>query len=214
VHWIGIGQLNNMLRDAGFTNTYYGNVPSGVSVLYAGNRTSTNDITWMMQRLANRSILTKPYADRIINLMRTQIWRSRIASGIPPGIGQASKPGALWLTSGLLQADTAIVNGPRYNYIISIIGDNGPPQEALRAVSRTVYTHFNCSGDVSGPADGHSDAVAVAHLARRVDRDDDSRRGAHPGARRPAAVVPDPMGSTEAVGVVHGSAQPLTASVA
>ena len=145
VHWIGIGQLNNMLRDAGFTNTYYGNVPSGVSVLYAGNRTSTNDITWMMQRLANRSILTKPYADRIINLMRTQIWRSRIASGIPPGIGQASKPGALWLTSGLLQADTAIVNGPRYNYIISIIGDNGPPQEALRAVSRTVYTHFNGS---------------------------------------------------------------------
>ncbi|HWL76306.1 serine hydrolase [Microbacterium sp.] len=143
VHWIGIPRINQMIRDAGFTNTYYGNVPAGVSVLYAGNRTSTNDITWMMQRLANRSILSKKWADHLIILMRSQIWRSRIASGIPPGIGQASKPGALWLTSGLLQADTAIVNGTRYSYIISIIGDNGPPQEALRAVSRTVYTHFN-----------------------------------------------------------------------
>jgi beta-lactamase class A len=142
-HWIGIANLNRMIRDAGFTNTVYGTVPPGTSVLYAGNRSSTNDLVELMRRLAGRTILSKPYADHLVNLMRTQIWRSRIASGIPPGVPQASKPGALWIASGLLQADTAIVNGPKFSYIISIIGDNGPPQAALRAISRTVYQHFN-----------------------------------------------------------------------
>ncbi len=145
VHWIGIPELNRMIREAGFTNTVYGSVPRGASVLYAGNRTTTNDLAWMMERLANRTVLSKQYADQLIMLMRSQIWKSRIASGIPPGTPQASKPGAIWLASGLLQADTAIVNGRRYSYIVSIIGDDGPPQEALRAISRTVYSHFNGS---------------------------------------------------------------------
>ncbi len=143
VHWIGISELNRMIREAGFTGTVYGSVPPGTSVLYAGNRSTTNDLTFMMRRLSEGSILSRPYADHLLNLMRSQIWRSRIASGIPPGIGQASKPGALWIASGLLQADTAIVNGSRYSYAISIIGDNGPPQDALRAISRTVYQHFH-----------------------------------------------------------------------
>ncbi|WP_164743416.1 serine hydrolase [Microbacterium sulfonylureivorans] len=145
VHWIGISTINSMIRGAGFTNTYYGNVPRGTSVLYAGNRSTTNDMAWMMHRLANRTILAKAYSDRLINHMRSQIWKSRIASGIPPGVPQASKPGSLWIASGLLQADTAIVNGPKYTYAISIIGDNGPSKAALRAISRTVYTHFNGS---------------------------------------------------------------------
>ncbi|WP_137844348.1 serine hydrolase [Microbacterium sp. 2FI] len=145
VHWIGISTINDMIRGAGFTNTYYGSVPRGTSVLYAGNRSSTNDMAWMMQRLANRSVLSPAYSDRLINHMRSQIWRSRIASGIPPGVPQASKPGALWIASGLLQADTAIVNGPNYSYIVSIIGDDGPSKAALRAISRTVYSHFNGS---------------------------------------------------------------------
>ena len=140
---IGIGELNRMIRDAGFTGTSYGSVPVGSSVLYAGNRSTTNDLTMMMMRLRAGSDLTRPHADALLHLMSAQIWRSRIASGIPPGIAQVSKPGALWIASGLLQADTAIVTGSRYTYAISIIGDNGPPQEALRALSRTVYSHFH-----------------------------------------------------------------------
>ncbi|MBN9174696.1 MAG: serine hydrolase [Microbacterium sp.] len=143
VHWITIPTINAMIRSAGFTNTAYGNVPTGTSVLYAGNRTSTNDLAWMMERLANRTILGKTYSDLLINHMRSQIWRSRIASGIPPGIPQASKPGSLWISTGLLQGDTAIVNGTKSAYILSIVGDTNPPQAALRAVSRAVYTHFN-----------------------------------------------------------------------
>ena len=142
-HWIGISQLNSMIRGAGFVNTTYGSVPRGTSVLYAGNRSTSNDLSLLVQKLSTASILSKRNSDAILSIMRSQIWRSRIASGIPPGVGQASKPGALWIASGLLQGDTAIVYGKRYTYAISIIGDDGPPQAALRALSRTVYEHFH-----------------------------------------------------------------------
>jgi hypothetical protein len=143
VHWIGIAELNRMIRAAGFPNTFYGTVPYGASVLYAGNRSTTNDLVGMLEKLTAGTVLSRPYADHLLSLMRGQIFRSRIPSGIPPGVVQASKPGALWLASGLLQADTAIVYSPAATYMISIIGDDGPPQAALRAISRTVYEHFN-----------------------------------------------------------------------
>jgi len=143
VHFITIPELNRMIRAAGFTNTVYGNVPYGADVLYAGNRTTTNDLAWMIERLANGSILSKANSNQILAIMRSQIWRSRIASGIPPGISQASKPGALWIASGLMQGDTALIHGTWASYSISIIGDAAPPQEALRAMSRVVYTHLN-----------------------------------------------------------------------
>ncbi len=143
VHWIGIGQLNRMIADAGFPNTSYGTVPNGASVLYAGNRSTTNDLVGMLEKLTAGTALSRPYADHLLSLMGIQIFRTRIASGIPPGVAQVSKPGALWLASGLLQADTAIVYSPAGPYMISMIGDAGPPQAALRAVSRTVYEHFN-----------------------------------------------------------------------
>ncbi|GAA1984749.1 hypothetical protein GCM10009777_18370 [Microbacterium pumilum] len=143
VHWIGIANINSMIRSAGFTGTYYGTVAPGVSVLYAGNRTTTNDLAKMMSQLVGGSALSRSWSDYLLNEMRGQIWRSRIASGIPPRVDQASKPGALWLTSGLLQADTAVVWSNKGTYALSIIGDNGPPQAALRAISRTVYEHFN-----------------------------------------------------------------------
>ncbi|QKJ20040.1 serine hydrolase [Microbacterium hominis] len=145
VHWIGIAEINRMIRAAGFPNTSYGSVPRGTSILYAGNLTTTNDLTSLMQKLASASILSKRYSDIIINHMRSQIWRSRIASGLPPGVPQASKPGALWVASGLMQGDTAIVNGPRVTYTVSIIGLNQPPRAALAAISRAVYTHFHGS---------------------------------------------------------------------
>ncbi|TDN87861.1 serine hydrolase [Microbacterium sp. BK668] len=143
VHWIGIGELNRMIAAAGFCCTTYGNVNPPTSVLYAGNRTTTDDLVHLLTRLHNGTALSKANGDHILGLMKAQVFRTRLASGIPPGVGQASKPGALWLTSGLLQADSAIVWGPKTTYIVSVIGDQGPPQEALRRVSRTVYEHFH-----------------------------------------------------------------------
>ncbi|MGL4257300.1 MAG: serine hydrolase, partial [Microbacterium sp.] len=143
VHWIGIAELNRMIRAAGFGSTSYGSVPVGVSVLYAGNRTTTNDLVSMVRALKNGTALSRPYADHLLGEMRNQIGRSRIASGIPPKVVQASKPGALWVASGLLQGDTAVVYGPKYTYYLSIVGDGSPPKAAFQAVSRTVYEHFH-----------------------------------------------------------------------
>ncbi|MEU1972529.1 serine hydrolase [Microbacterium sp. NPDC019599] len=145
VHWIGIAELNRMIRAAGFLNTAYGTVAPGVSVLYAGNRSTTDDLVRLISQLTEATALSRPYADHLLSLMEVQIFRTRIPSGIPPGVAQASKPGALWIAAGLLQADTAVVYSPAGTYLISIIGDQGPPQAALRAVSRTVYQHFNGS---------------------------------------------------------------------
>ncbi|MGN8553519.1 UNVERIFIED_CONTAM: serine hydrolase [Microbacterium sp. SLM126] len=143
VHWIGLAEVNRMIRSAGFLNTYYGPVAPGVSVLYAGNRTTTNDLVRMMEKLNDGSVLGKKWADHLLREMGSQIGRSRIPSGIPPGVSQSSKPGALWVASGLMQNDTAIVRGPRATYAISIIGDNSPTKAAHVAISRAVYTHLN-----------------------------------------------------------------------
>lgn len=145
VHWIGIAEINRMIRAAGFSSTTYGSVARGVSVLYAGNRTTTNDLAYMVERLQRGTVLSAASSTALLNIMRAQIGRNRIASGIPPGIPQASKPGALWVASGLLQGDTAVVTGTRATYALSIIGDTAPPQAAFRAISRAVYTHLNGS---------------------------------------------------------------------
>ncbi|KAA9152740.1 hypothetical protein F6B41_16075 [Microbacterium lushaniae] len=145
VHWIGIGNLNAMIRAAGWSQTTYGTVPYGTSVLYAGNRTTTNDLVLLLDRLHGAKMISRPYADHLLTLMSAQIWRSRIASGIPPGVRQATKPGALWIDSGLLQGDSGVVWGAKSTYVVSIVGDQAPPQAALRAISRTVYEFFNGS---------------------------------------------------------------------
>ncbi|MGZ0712984.1 serine hydrolase (plasmid) [Coraliomargarita sp. W4R53] len=145
VHWIGISKLNNLFQSYGFTGTRYGNVSPGTSMLYAGNRSTTRDLTRFMVMLEDGQLLNEKYTAVLQGYMRSQIWTSRIASGIPPGIIQESKPGSLWLSGRLLQADTAIVRGPLATYAVSIIGSPGAGKAGLRALSRVVYTHFNGS---------------------------------------------------------------------
>jgi beta-lactamase class A len=143
VHWIGISSINWMIADAGFSRTRYGSVPKGTSVLYAGNRTTTNDVTKFLQMLESGELLNDKYSDILLGHMRSQIGRTRIPEGLPPGVGQESKPGALWIASGLMQADSAIVHGPLATYSLSVIGFDAPSKAAIRAISRAVYSHFH-----------------------------------------------------------------------
>lgn len=143
VHWIGIGELNRMIAAAGFSETSYGSVPYGSSVLYAGNRTTTSDLTEFVQRLTRGQLLNASLTSLLRREMAGQIFRSRIPSGLPPGIPQESKPGSLWIASGLLQADTAFVDGKQGDFAVSIIGVDGPSKAALSAVARLVYSYYN-----------------------------------------------------------------------
>src|SRR6201999_4048359 len=72
VHWIGIAEINRMIRAAGFLNTHYGTVAPGVSVLYAGNRTTSNDLVRMMERLVHHTALSQKWSDYLLNEMRNQ----------------------------------------------------------------------------------------------------------------------------------------------
>ena len=150
VAWIGAGRLNSLIAGAGFANTRYGNVAPGGTVLYAGNRSTTSDLTSLMVRITAGELLKGSARSHMLGLMEGQIWRSRIASGIPAGVTQRSKPGSLWIASGLLQADTAIIYGARKTFALSIIGVDNPSKAALRAITRTVYEHFN--GDFGSAA--------------------------------------------------------------
>ncbi|GAA5033339.1 hypothetical protein GCM10025738_16600 [Microbacterium fluvii] len=145
VHWLGVSRLNSAIKKAGFSSTKYGASADTGSVLYAGNRTTTNDLVRFMKKLREGDLLDASRTDFLLDLMGDQIWRTRIPSGIPAGIVQQSKPGALWIAAGLLQADTAIVYGKRSTYVLSIIGYDDASKADLAAISRTVYTYFNGS---------------------------------------------------------------------
>ncbi|MFV0372998.1 serine hydrolase, partial [Microbacterium sp.] len=154
VHWIGIPTLNREIRSLGLNNTYYGSVPSGTSVLYGGNRTTANDLSAMLYKLKARTILSDRYSTLLLRFMRNQPFTSRIPEGIPPGIIQASKPGSLWVASGLIQNDSAVVIGSKKTFVLTVLGSGGSSKAGIRAIARTVYSHFNGS---FGAAASHPD---------------------------------------------------------
>nr|WP_246414746.1 serine hydrolase [Microbacterium thalassium] len=142
VAWLGSARLTRIAQSLGMSNTFYGSLPASGSILYAGNRSTTNDLAAFVRKLERGELLSPKYTRILRDYMHSQIFRTRIASGIPPGVYQASKPGALWISSGLLQGDTAIVRGPQTSFVISIIATGGVPKSALSALARTAYTHF------------------------------------------------------------------------
>lgn len=154
VHWIGVSNLNKQIAAAGYSQTSYGRVLKGQDVLYAGNRTTSNDLSLLVARLEKGQILNKTHTTLLRDLMHTQLFRSRIPNGIPASAYQASKPGSLWVKGGLLQADTAIIRGPKATFVLTVIGDAGSSKAGIRDIARTVYTHLNGS---FGAAAKHSD---------------------------------------------------------
>jgi len=154
VHWIGLSHLNKEIAAAGFSRTAYGRVLRGQDVLYAGNRTTSDDLTALLKRLEEGRLLSPTYTRHMLNLMHTQLFRSRIPNGLPASAYQASKPGSLWVSGGLLQADSAVVRGPQGRFVITVIGAPGATKAGIRDVARTVYSHFNGS---FGAAANHSD---------------------------------------------------------
>ncbi|CAL4859137.1 hypothetical protein MMM2322_00783 [Microbacterium sp. MM2322] len=143
VHWIGISNLNKQIAAAGYSQTSYGRVLKGQDVLYGGNRTTSNDLSLLLYRLEKGQLLSKASTGVMLTLMHTQLFRSRIPNGIPASAYQASKPGSLWVKGGLLQADSAIVRGPKGTFVLTVIGDAGSSKAGIRDIARTVYTHVN-----------------------------------------------------------------------
>ncbi len=154
VHWIGISNLNKQIAAGGYGQTSYGRVLKGQDVLYGGNRTTSNDLSLLLSRIEKKQLLSASSRALMLDLMHTQLFRSRIPNGIPASAWQASKPGSLWVKGGLLQADTAIIRGPKGTFVLTVIGDAGSSKAGIRDIARTVYSHVNGS---FGAAANHSD---------------------------------------------------------
>jgi hypothetical protein len=136
---VGRTKLNSKLASEGYTGTQF----SSAANSSGWNKTSTaNDLALLLSRLQNKQLLSVSGTTHLLTLMERQVWRSRLASGLPDGVRSASKPGELWLSSGMVQLDVGIVYGPTSTYVLTVMGNGNATKEAIKAISKTVFLHL------------------------------------------------------------------------
>ncbi len=129
---VGWDTVDTMLHQAGFMATYLNNQGGGDK--YSTVRDETN----FLLRLNAGTLVDKGHTEYLLGLLKRQIWRAGIPSGVPRGIAVADKVG---LYNGWVH-DVAIVYGPKSTYILGIMSRGGSdPQFA--DLSRRVYDFFN-----------------------------------------------------------------------
>jgi beta-lactamase class A len=106
---------------------------------YKTKRTSTADVARFLEMLDRGQLLGAEQTTRLRNHLKAQIWRARISSALQAGTQVASKSGQLLTKSGMIEADSAIIYGPRSNYILVVIGRNGASGSVVRSISELVY---------------------------------------------------------------------------
>ncbi|UTT62997.1 serine hydrolase [Microcella humidisoli] len=146
-HWdlvakIGNQRINDTLAYDGFIHSVYQG-RSMTGRYFDTKRTTTSNVSLMLHRLETDSLLADPQADHLRDLLLTQLWRHRVPSGVPVGVAVANKTGQLWVTSGMIEADAAIVYGPETRYAISIIGSQNASGYGVRILGQIVYEHLN-----------------------------------------------------------------------
>jgi beta-lactamase class A len=137
---LGRTKLNTKLAREGYGATQF---LSGTNSSGWTKTTSSNDLALLVQRLQQGTLLSGSNTSYLLGLMQTQIWKTRIGSGVPEGINTASKVGELWLSSGMIQADAGVVYGAKSTFVISVLGANGATKKAISALTKTVYLHLN-----------------------------------------------------------------------
>jgi beta-lactamase class A len=136
---IGRSTLNAKLAAEGYTGTQF----SSSTNSKGWNKTSTaNDLALLLSRLQRNQLLSASGTTHLLTLMERQVWRSRLASGLPEGVRSASKPGELWLSSGMLQLDVGIVYGPTSTYVLTVMGQGNATKAAIKDISKTVFAHL------------------------------------------------------------------------
>jgi beta-lactamase class A len=130
---VGTSNLNRLLHRDGYRDTHF---------WYSGGRTkvtSSRDLAVLLSRLESGTLLSPESTTRMLALMRSNIWRDGIATGLPRSVDHASKSGLLWIGSGIVRTDAAIVYGPTSRYVLAIMGTRGATLAGLGRISRLVY---------------------------------------------------------------------------
>jgi putative cell wall-binding protein/beta-lactamase class A len=137
IRYMGLGNLNDQFAKEGYPGTHY--AAGG----YATKTSTADDLTLLLARLEKGTLLGASSTAHLKNLLATQVWRTRIAAGLPPGVKASTKPGELWRTSGMIQTDAGIVYARSGTYVIAVMGADGASKPEIGALSRIVYEHFN-----------------------------------------------------------------------
>lgn len=157
-HWdlvelIGPQALNDLFAAEGFRATVYaGRRWNGES--YSSKHTTTADVAQLLARLEQGTLLAESHTRYFVTLLETQLWRSRLPAATPPGVPVGNKVGQLWRSTGMIEADAAIVVSPRSTYTIAVIGSGGATEAGVRDIGRAVAQHLL---GTTGPYASYSD---------------------------------------------------------
>lgn len=136
---LGMSNLNRLFADEGFTGTYLVLDSKG---RYVTKRTSSDDLALLLSRLEQGTLLSEAGTTQLTRRLLAQIWRQRISSGVAEGTVVASKSGQLWLSSGMVEADAAIIHGEHSTYVLTVIGTHGATGTTVRGISTIVYRYL------------------------------------------------------------------------
>lgn len=135
---IGWDAVDGFIAANGFAGTRLNNYTSEGGFSKEDKVTTANDQAELVWRLATGQLLDEAHTSLMLNIMKRQIWRERIAAGVPEGIEVASKPGFIYG----IQNDTGIVYGKETTYVVSLLSDGSSPN-ALADLSAVIYKHLN-----------------------------------------------------------------------
>ncbi|MFC0681825.1 serine hydrolase [Lysobacter korlensis] len=136
---VGLAYLNKLIDDGGYDDTHF---------WYANGRTkvtSSTDLSDLITNLVLGKLLSHASTAKLVHLLKTQVWREAIPPGLPDDVVQASKPGTLWVSSGMTETDVAFVWGSKTRYAIAVMGYNGATIPSITKISKLVYTHLQGS---------------------------------------------------------------------
>lgn len=139
---LGVSALSSQLSAEGYSATIYSGSPSA-SVPYSSKLSSTDDLALLLSRLERGELLGADMTAHFFTLLETQLWRSKIPSGVEAGVPVANKTGSAWAAAGWFHSDAAIVTAPQGAYVIAVLGSGGATATGVRDISRIVYEHFN-----------------------------------------------------------------------
>jgi beta-lactamase class A len=134
---VGWDKVNALAKAAGAQATNINNYGSGGSLTNANKVSTAADLTTMITKLQQGTLLNSADTQLLLGLMKTQVWRERIPAGVPSGISVADKPG--WLDN--VENDAGIVYGPKSTYTL-VIMTNGSTTQPLADLSRLIYDYL------------------------------------------------------------------------
>jgi beta-lactamase class A len=134
---IGWDTVNSLAASAGAAHTNINNYDSAGNATNGNKQSTAADLTTMVTKLQQGTLLDASNTKLLLGLMKTQEWRERIPTGVPSGIAVADKPG--WLSN--VENDAAIVYGPKSTYTL-VIMTNGSTTQPLADLSKLIYNYL------------------------------------------------------------------------